>query len=223
VTGFILDSISELTKPLIPAGPEQGDSGEDILNWILEATRWAARLEEQSNRRIDMTAFWTTAIAGFYLKGWGQVDRSDTYPEFDQQIEVFNKSVNELRKYLGNNGKFQDLANSQGDIFPTVQDPENSLAGLSQRLAPLLGLIGSAAQGRCLAYTNDGNNSMMALVVGDAQAGDILSIFHTTPLPFILRKEQEKFRLVGTCYIHGMMNGEAFESGRWEAQRIVLC
>lgn len=206
VTGFVLGSISELTKPFVPATVGQLPSGHDMLNWILEAARWAARIQKHSSQRIDMLAFWTTAFAGCYLKSWGQIERSDAYSEFDQQIEDFSASVNVLLNHLGNAGSAEDLGNSYDYLLP--------------RLAPVTMMIGGVARGRRLAYTSDG---MMALVVSEAQAGDMLSIFHNTPLPFVLRKEQENFRLVGTCYIHDMMGGEVFESGRWKAQRIVLC
>lgn len=199
VTGFVLGSISELTKPLVPAAVGYG-SGYHLLNWILEAARLAARIQKHSGQHIDMPAFWTTAFAGCYSKSWGQIERSDAHPELDQQIEDFNASVNVLQNHLGDAWKAEDLGNSYDYLFP--------------RLAQVMGMIGAAARGRRLAYTSDG---MMALVVGEAQAGDMLSIFHNTPLPFVLRKEQEKFRLVGTCYIHDMMDKEVFESGRWKA------
>ena len=79
VTGFVLGSISELTKPLLLAAVGHGTSGRDMLNWILEAGRWADYIQKHSNQSIDMLAFWTTAFAGCYLKSWGQVERSDAY------------------------------------------------------------------------------------------------------------------------------------------------
>ena len=209
VTGFVLGSISELTKPLLLADVVHGTFGRDMVNWILEAVRLAAHIQKHSSQCIDMPAFWTTAFAECYVKSWGKVERTDTYPEFDQQIEDFNASINLLQKHLGDVGKVEDLENQPDFLLP-----------LLTKFGPVMSMIGSTALGRRLAYTSNG---MMALVVGEAQAGDMLSIFHNTPLPFVLRKEQENFRLVGTCYIHDMMDGEVFESGKWKAQRIVLC
>lgn len=41
------------------------------------------------------------------------------------------------------------------------------------------------------------------------QDGNLVTVLLGGQVPFILSK-QEKFRLVGECYVHGLMDGEAF-------------
>jgi hypothetical protein len=47
------------------------------------------------------------------------------------------------------------------------------------------------------------------MVPDDSQVGDWIAIFPGSNLPFVIRNtEQNKFQLVGHCYIHGAMDGE---------------
>jgi hypothetical protein len=54
------------------------------------------------------------------------------------------------------------------------------------------------------------------LVPGDAEKGDEICVFDGGAVPFILRKNQpekrvRKYALIGECYIHGIMYGEALK------------
>ena len=42
------------------------------------------------------------------------------------------------------------------------------------------------------------------------ELGDRIAIFEGVPVPFILREEDDHYLVVGPCYVHGMMDGEAF-------------
>jgi hypothetical protein len=209
VTGFILDSISYLTSPLPPRTVERRHSAhyphKIWLNWLLDVARWAARIQKHSNQSIDMQAIWTTAFAGCHVDSFAKISRSREHPEFDEVIEVFSESITEVLNHLGDDREIDDL--------------ESPLEPLLLKLIPVGTLIATVASGKRLAYTGGG---MIALVDGEAQDGDVLSIFHDTPLPFVLRSVQGEVRLVGVCYIHGMMDQEAYESKNWKAQRIVI-
>jgi hypothetical protein len=51
--------------------------------------------------------------------------------------------------------------------------------------------------------------------LGRPQVGDIVSVLLGGRLPFLLRPTvgSEQFTLVGNCYVHGIMYGEALEEG----------
>jgi hypothetical protein len=53
----------------------------------------------------------------------------------------------------------------------------------------------------------------MGRVSRDSQPGDIIVIFLGGKTPYLLRKypSGDKYYLVGECYIHGMIEGEAME------------
>jgi hypothetical protein len=50
-----------------------------------------------------------------------------------------------------------------------------------------------------------------------AEQGDLLCFIFGSQVPFLLRHVEDskemRYRLVGECYIHGMMDGEAFNLG----------
>jgi hypothetical protein len=62
--------------------------------------------------------------------------------------------------------------------------------------------------GRDVFVTQRGN-----LVLGprDAQYGDMVCVLFGGDVPFVLGPESEKFRLLGECDVHGIMDGEAMD------------
>ncbi|OCK78373.1 HET-domain-containing protein [Lepidopterella palustris CBS 459.81] len=62
---------------------------------------------------------------------------------------------------------------------------------------------------RCFFITRSGR-----LAVGpyDSKEGDLVSVLYGARVPFVLRKaDEETHHLVGECYVHGIMQGEAME------------
>lgn len=86
-------------------------------------------------------------------------------------------------------------------------------------IQPYLALTILVAGGRRLGMTESG---MMALLPGDAQNGDHLAIILDAPIPIVLRETGDGFRIVGSCYIHYMMDGQALGSHLWQPREILL-
>lgn len=61
---------------------------------------------------------------------------------------------------------------------------------------------------RSLVNTRDG---MIGLVPQSAQKGDEIYLLFGGQVFYVLRLVRDHYRLVGECYIHGLMNGEALE------------
>ncbi|KAF9229921.1 hypothetical protein BU15DRAFT_24559, partial [Melanogaster broomeanus] len=54
----------------------------------------------------------------------------------------------------------------------------------------------------------------VGLVPRSAQLGDTISLFKGGKVPLVLRplkEHDESWRLVGECYVHGIMQGSAFD------------
>lgn len=67
-----------------------------------------------------------------------------------------------------------------------------------------------ATTNRKFGLTSEG---YFGLFPGHACQGDFVCVFLGCQVPFVLRPvEDRKFRLVGECYVHGIMRGEAMES-----------
>lgn len=68
-------------------------------------------------------------------------------------------------------------------------------------------------------------NGFVGLVPLSTRVGDTICVFNGGAMPFVLRESTEHkgwSRLVGGCYIHGMMKGEALRSQRWKEEDIFL-
>jgi hypothetical protein len=50
----------------------------------------------------------------------------------------------------------------------------------------------------------------------DARAGDAIAVFQGGRLPLVVRRKGERWRLIGDCYLHGIMQGEAYNEGKCE-------
>lgn len=51
----------------------------------------------------------------------------------------------------------------------------------------------------------------MCLVPDEAEIDDIIALLDGCQVPFLLRQSRGKFRLIGDCYVHGIMYGEALK------------
>ena len=56
----------------------------------------------------------------------------------------------------------------------------------------------------------------LALLPNEAKIGDEICIFEGVNAPFVIRKSGERYKIVGSCYLHGMMDGEALKRDDWK-------
>ena len=61
----------------------------------------------------------------------------------------------------------------------------------------------------------------LALLPGNARVGDEVWILSGVKLPFVVRRKGAHYQLVGSCYLHGMMDGQAVGKGDWRLQEIL--
>ena len=55
------------------------------------------------------------------------------------------------------------------------------------------------------------------------QEDDIVCIFYNARQPFVLRKlEDNSFKLIGECYVHGIMHGEALKEGEKRSRTFTI-
>jgi hypothetical protein len=56
-----------------------------------------------------------------------------------------------------------------------------------------------------------------------AQPGDLVCVLYGGQTPFVLRRDAEgKFRFIGDCYVHGIMEGEALDLGLEEMEFVLV-
>jgi hypothetical protein len=87
--------------------------------------------------------------------------------------------------------------------------------------------FGSASSGRKFAITEHSvtKQKRMALVPPETKEKDLICVIYGLEVPFVLRRLNKPttgncFQLVGECYVHGIMDGEALNDG--SEQEILL-
>ncbi|PVH73632.1 HET-domain-containing protein [Cadophora sp. DSE1049] len=102
-------------------------------------------------------------------------------------------------------------------------DNTRALASIEQVLSLNLyyGCLGSILLSYRLCATQNG---LFGLVPLSTQVGDTVCLFHGAAMPFVIRPsaDKEAFQLVGGCYVHGLMKGEALRSPLWKEEEISL-
>lgn len=58
------------------------------------------------------------------------------------------------------------------------------------------------------------NNGRIGLAPTAAQEGDSIAILHGCSVPVVLRQKANAWELVGECYVHGMMDGDAIDAAK---------
>jgi hypothetical protein len=80
-----------------------------------------------------------------------------------------------------------------------------------ERSLGIHGFLGSATYGRRVFVTSDGTIGLGPVAL---QPGDIVTILFGGFTPFVLRRVDDYYVLIGECYVHGQMDGCAVEE--WE-------
>lgn len=76
----------------------------------------------------------------------------------------------------------------------------------SQTIAPFLSPLGEIGAFRLLFVTRGGR---LGIGPVEAKSGDQVHFFLGSQFPLLLRQQSTQFELVGDCYLHGVMEGDA--------------
>lgn len=60
----------------------------------------------------------------------------------------------------------------------------------------------------------------LAVVPAASRLEDAVALCKGESVPLVLRYHAEGFQLIGECYVHGVMNGEAFIEGQCQIRCI---
>lgn len=112
------------------------------------------------------------------------------------------------------------MAGSVSHMLEALAHGQSEAAGV--RPEPLFNdLVHMSCNGTRIARTGRG---LIGTVPRSARAGDLVCVLYGGQTPFVLRQDpsgEALYRLVGDCYVHGLMNGEAL-SMELEEQKFEL-
>lgn len=101
--------------------------------------------------------------------------------------EIYEIAFREWHSFLNSNDRMENIKRD-------IRKKEISFALIVNSTAPLCTTV----------------NGYLAAVPYIAKAGDCIAILAGVDFPFVLRPTEDHYRLVGPCYVHGIMRGEAF-------------
>lgn len=190
VSGILIDKIETVRDPYNFDETDSTGSMTDIVDYIWRCYPGDSRVDSPYDEKQIMTDAYCRTFAGD--KFYGSRNPPDSrYPTFDQAKEALKKIWSLEEDWTG----LEDLErDTLVKMFLTV--------------------CKNFMQGRCFFTTADGYIGLAPL---ETQAGDIISVILGCQLPIILRKDthsstkpdETRWRVVGACYAHGLMCGEA--------------
>jgi hypothetical protein len=138
-------------------------------------------------------AHWRTRIANLSFKGdFAPASMRYSYAAWREILDI------ELSKRQVPAYQYQQL-DRDSDPFATAQ--------------------GQAMNGRRFCLTRGG---YFGLVPTASRVGDSVGLFTACHVPFVLRPVESSYQLIGECYVHGIMMGEAYQQPGFLQRNLVL-
>jgi len=160
--------------------PGSSFGGADLITWLEECDQLAAQCLPDRTSGSKTEALWRTLIAD----QMGNIRPAP--PTTEEEFWNFRLFLKRLQLPYDENLD-EDLVYSVKDATPFTAE------------------IGSRCKSRQFAITH---GKYMCLVPDTAKIGDTVAIIDGCSIPTILRPDQGQFRLIGDCYVHGIMYGE---------------
>lgn len=181
---------------------------ETVHNWI---ENWIPNFSHDEPHQIDWREFAITLVAGLSSDLYMQ-SRADSFGRrFEgmqqrQTREDHELAFLELSQYKE---KMKDFVSVRRGL------PLRDMVKYSPRARKYAKQLYSTMKGRCFFEVVKGQEIYIGIGPAGMEEGDTIAIFHGAQTPFILRqyKQTERFNLIGDCYIHRLMHGEAFGLG----------
>lgn len=204
-----------------------GDLGNHTTHLVVPSTLDVSAPNPYGDDEGVKNALWETFTIGQFTKLNPDVSSFlKALPWFDEITADFdseNVTYDWFDDFQQCNSEFQIAGKSLKHYFPTwsedFREPPTDLAILNE-----FGIIIVPFLSRMLMTTKKG---YVGFVPKRSRAGDLVFVLMGSDVPLVLRRcEEGMYRLVGECYVHGIMEGEAmdtFEKGEHVLETVTLC
>jgi hypothetical protein len=209
VQGFIFDTIASnvhLMDPLPLSRARLWDFVTDIRG-VRKEWRDPYPTGEGINEVFALTLTLAEALS------YTAASDAETYHDIDFQhfsLAMFDRTIKTMR----DEGRNDECAALETKFQADVDELRLAVAGHDKSKT-----FANSVQLTCL------KNKLFSSIGGYVGVGDIklenddlVCVLFGAKMPFILRPIGKRYRLVGECYFHGIMLGEALEEGRKKAQ-----
>ncbi|KAL5330530.1 hypothetical protein ACEPPN_000047 [Leptodophora sp. 'Broadleaf-Isolate-01'] len=209
-SGLNLDDICSSSSQNLPLTAKI--TTEDIRVWYEAAQLLLSTYNSSAEHdtKISTEALWTTLMTGRFVN-------KDTYekvgPDYGVAFDAFHQ-------YITRRDDFEGLYLHEWDTEDPIKKP---LMAIFKKALEFYTVAVKSWLGRKIVATKKGT---LAFVPLGTEVGDQIGIILGARTPFVLRQGENgsefegKFRLVGECYVYGLMHGEGLELGH--VQDIVI-
>jgi hypothetical protein len=191
LSGILFDTVNSRGAAL---NYKQDDAGAALSLWLAEANRIVTNLPELYHKQEPRKeAFKRTLI----------VDRAGGNP-------VYRKaSAKDIDSYHRALRSSSSLRRMDYEMFWMSLEHERNEHGHEKRMEFWHESLLHESQGRCFFVTDKG---FMGLGPSNTRKSDVVCVMLGGEIPVILREEGDGFKLIGECYVHGVMNGEVLQT-----------
>ncbi|KIW25724.1 uncharacterized protein PV07_08879 [Cladophialophora immunda] len=211
VRGCIVDEITSRG----PALPYQGTiSHADVSaqsHWLPDSWEWMQSVQHLQGLPLNEFTLqcWQTAIADLIVPSEG---------EGRGYVRCGNVKMTPLCLEAIDNAARHASAERRGslrDFRPTMP-----VDAVFQTYCYMLSESFRYSFGRRLALTE--KMCLTCCVPRETEDADLVCILLGCPTPFVLRRVQNHYRIVGCCYVHGFMDGEALKASFWKEEDLEI-
>lgn len=212
VKGVVIDTLAEVSDIFTEAVLSRNNP--TIENKALvEAANFAGKLEKYPDGFTVFDAFWNTLVAG--KDGTGRLKCPSSF------AEIFSFLLDES---TGRSPSLPDQSYSARQKRPKgkgrLELPDLGRRAAGKTFDEISTAVGRALKNRRLGITAKG---YLGLFPRQSIVGDDVYVFDSCHVPLLLRASGDcAFRLVGECFVYGVMNGEAMADGGVSMSEVVL-
>jgi hypothetical protein len=231
LSGCIIETIKSLTDPYpwIPPDSEGVSEWLEAANWIEGALLWLGDVFKLPSGHCPWDelltqAAWTDPINIFWRTLMSNVVQAP--PDISSWIQ--SGGARERYKAICPGPEFSEFFGGWLKIFRSIQ--EQSLAVRNVDISSEWYLENETLCNKWMPQMPNATakrvgatrSSRLALLPGEADILDEICIFSGLKVPFVIRRNGPYYRIVGSCYLHGMMDGEALARDDWQLRDILI-
>ncbi|KAF8849154.1 hypothetical protein BDZ45DRAFT_244837 [Acephala macrosclerotiorum] len=141
----------------------------------------------------------------------------DKYPTREQTTAVLGRTLNWHRLFEGRDVGYYDNR-LEFEKFHGLLVKGNSIREIKESTARGIATILQGAE-LVLCISKEG---YIGMAFDRTQPADKIALLSGGPLPFVLRPHGEHYQIFGACYVHGIMDGEAWTEDETELKETIL-
>ena len=229
-----IDQTPETTRgetfPLI--ADDRIRSDQKLLSWLMVCKEVVLSLQPYPTEENSKEIFWRTLI--FDTADTGGIAPASYGESFDVFMKltlsvartprIIPRPPSHFLKY--SEASYAEPCKDQDNVLPTTEDDDYYIRARAKEterhmptLKPFEQAFGRFVRGRKFFSSKRG---FVGWIPISAQTGDKICILQGCGIPYVIRPGERGYILLGDCYIHGLMHGEAIRLEHAPLERIRL-